>query len=303
MKVIGYYCNNKGLLVNSDGDHTDTSPYLDFILRDSTRPNEKEQTIQIFYNINYNVANILKTIGITKEQGAKLNSTEELLIPPYKLKYVPNKFFSIKKGSYFCNVSDASQYGNLRLEDDEPLDTCIMRANKAAQIGQQVLEGMNSIGLYPTSITSPIRAFEREKLAKLDLPILENIPIDVLEYADECCDASWLEGYRVGSYDKVFDYDLISAYPSQTSQLVDIRCGTWQRVESFEPHGLYGYYLCRLEIDSSAEFSPITYVIKNNNNNYNKNFTPTGSWYRVLTKKQIEFIYHWNLSSCLGKKA
>lgn len=291
MKIIGYYCNNQGLLVNSLGNFTDKPPYLDFILKDKTNTN----IIQVFYNINYNVANILKAIHITKEQGKTLNETEDLSIPPYKLKYVQGKFFSIKKGGFFASISDISQYCNTKLEDDETKDICEARAIEAAKIGTQIIEGLNSLGLYPTTITSPVRAFEKEKLEKLNLPTLDDMPQEVTELADECCDASWLEGYRIGHWDNVFDYDIISAYPYQTSKLVDIRYGHWEETDKFDTHAIYGYFLCKVQIYPTSKISPIMYVLKNSNNDYNRNFTPTGTWYRVLTKKQIEFIYYWNL--------
>jgi len=298
MKIIGYYCNNSGLIVNSEGRNRAEPPYLDFLLQDKFEDfDNSSKIIQVFYNINYNVANLLRDIHITKEQGKLLNDNEELFIPPYKIKYVQGKFLSIKKGSYFTNISDISQYCNVKMEGDESLHVCIAKAKEAAQVGMQVLEGMYSIGLHPVTITSPIRAFEKEKLEKLSLPTLEDIPDDVAEFADECCDASWLEGYRIGHWDKVYDYDLVSAYPHQTSQLLDIRYGDWIDTDVFVPKGYYGYYLCQTEIFPSSRLSPIMYIIKNGNNDYNRNFTPTGIWYRVLTKKQIEFMYHWNIGT------
>lgn len=285
MRICGYHISQT-LIVNSDTEATTISPYLEFLLQ------PKEDTIRVLYHIGYNVANLLKLIGITEQEGKVLLQTTKLHIPPYTLQYIPNKFFSIKKvGGGFTYYSDISQYvkfHNIDLITKEPIEL----ANRARDIGQQIYNPLKELGIEPTSLTSPIRAYEKAVLDKMDLPTVDDIPEETGLYAYECCKNNWVEAFKVGSWDKVWDYDLNNAYPSQIQYLPDTRLGTWEKTKEFNP--ILGYWKC--EVNIKSWFSPIIFIAKQNGNNGNS-YTPTGVFETYLTSAEVEFINKYKIGS------
>ena len=280
MRIIGYHISN-GIIANSDGEIVTEPSFLDFLLE------PKPDSIKIFYHIGYNIANLLKMIDFTKEKAKKLHDTEKLYMAPYMLKYAPNKFFSLSKGSYWAFFCNANQYSLAQLDNSDTPISCLAKANKAKEAGKQVYDTLTSVGLHPTTLTSPVRVYEKEVLNKLDLPTVDDMPEDAGEYAYSCCRGNWLEAFQVGHWEKAWDYDINSAYPSEIARLLDIREGKWGKSSYFIPEAEYGY--CKGKVTITAPFSPIIYVSKN------LNYTPVGTWETFLTKREIEFIHKWKL--------
>ncbi len=291
MRIVGYHASNR-IIANSDGEFATETPYLDFLLE------PKPDSIKVFYHIGYNVANVLAMIDITKEEAKKLHDTEELYLSPYKLKYAPNKFFNISKGFYkgnpYATFCDMNQYSSARLDDDDTPAMCLVKAIAAKKTGEQVYNALCLIGLHPTTIASPVRAYEKEVLDKMNLPTVDDMPEDAGEYAYMCCKGNWLEAFQLGHWERAWDYDINSAYPAELAKLPDLRVGEWQHTDSFYEDGLLGYYKGKVTI--KAPFSPIIYT-KEGKGSGDLNYTPVGTWDTYLTRQEIDFIYKWNLGT------
>lgn len=284
MQLIGYHTNDN-VIANSNGEVVTELPYLDWLLSET-------ESIKVFWHLDYSVARILSLIEITEQQARKLLETGRLHDPPYELKYIPKRFFSIKKGasmaSPFVFFNDVGQYHG---ETPKPSDSPIERAREAQKLGEHVANILKGITLEePTSLASPVSVFQKQILRKLDLPTIDDIPLEAAQLAYECCDGNWVEAFKIGYWRKAYDYDIISAYPWQVAQLVDTRSGNWLHIPIYQADALYGYCKCSLAI--CASFNPIIFRQGNSSN-----FTPTGEWQRVLTKAQIDFIRKWNLGT------
>jgi hypothetical protein len=147
---------------------------------------------------------------------------------------------------------------------------------------------LSRLGLHPSSLVSPISAFDKEYFSKLDLPQFEDIPEEASEYAYNCCHGPWIESFAKGAYTKVYDWDLVSAYPFQLTKCIDTRKGTWLKSDKWDDSAYYGY--CKGIVNITADFSPIIYSKTNE-----MSYTPKGEWETFLNKKEIEFIRKYNI--------
>jgi hypothetical protein len=160
-KIVGFHAKNT-VIANSKGEIIESPPYLKGLLQHS------EKTIQTFYHMESCVESLLSILGIQGSVKDELLTTTKLCIPPYKYRYIPDKFFSIKRNnhhlSYFCNMSQyflGFDNNRLKLLDGESdRDYCLRIANEAKKIGVKVYSALSELGMYPTSLTSLSRIYE-----------------------------------------------------------------------------------------------------------------------------------------------
>ncbi len=296
MKIIGYHISSTGIIANSDGEWTNKPPYFDWLLQ------PKPDTIRIFYYLTQNVASLAKIIGATKEEVQKLNSkNNKAYLPPYKINYIPNRYFAIHKGYYwgapFAFFNDAHQYRNTEASVDTGVEDCVRKAKIAQEVGEEVYRALQGIGLKPKSLTSPIKTFEEEVLRKLDLPSVDDIPEEAGHFAYECCKGNWVEAFQLGHWDKVWNYDLCSAYPAQIAKLLDLRLGKWVQSKEFVSEAKYGYCKGIINIDKSVKFTPFIYRQENRQQSLPSLHCVTGKYEKFITKQGIEFLKKWEQGS------
>lgn len=288
MRAVGYYMQN-GILANSDGEVVTQPPYLDFLLE------PKPDATKVFYHFGHNTANLFKAIELTKEEAQKLLNEGKLWIAPYSLEMIPNKSLSIRKGSWWTFISDASQYiPTTFLVEQATIPYCLQKAEDARLAGDSVILTLEKLGLHPKSIVSPISAFEKEQMGLMELSTIDHIPEKAGEYAYECCKGNWLECFTQGHWDCAYDYDVNSAYPYIATQLPDIRKGKWIHSVSPDSDAFLGY--CYGELQITAPFTPFVYK-KNHDHFKGLNYTPTGKWMGYLTLSELLFLKKWNLGA------
>ena len=275
-QLIVYQVTDKGI-ENSLGESKFQSPYLDFLLQTS------KDVIKLFVNLDDDVARLLRLIKFDKKQLEKLNKDKQIIVGQnYKITYIPGKWFGLEKGfgttRQWTGFSDLSQYEDLA--GDIELD-------KHLAVAQEVYSSFLELGFNPTQLISPANIYRKEVLTQLDIPKFDNIPIEAMQMAYAACKGNWVEAFAIGKFDKVWDYDITSAYPYQASKLLDLRLGTWKQNKEYQKEATYGYCKCEVNIDS--DFSPIIKQFED------RNYTPKGVFETTLTKNEIDFINEWNL--------
>jgi len=281
LQIIGYHLDRDSRTIfTSNNERCSEPPYIEFLLKE-------QDAIRVCYQLDFFVANLLKFINLSDKQLIQIHDTSELSTNGYKFKFVPKKFFSIIKGDKFVVLSDASQY----MERYDLLEDPLKKAKEAQIIGVQVYNALSRLGLHPNSLVSPISAFDKEIFSKLNLPQIEDIPEEASEYAYNCCKGNWVESYQKGHFDKVYDLDISSAYPSIISKdCIDVRLGTWIKTDKFEQDAYYGF--CKGIVNITSDFSPIIY-----SSDDNQSSTPKGEWETYITKQEIEFIEKYKLGT------
>ena len=300
MNIIGYAINRDLGIFNSLGQKQSTKPYIPFLLKD-------KDAIKVLSNIDFDVAALLPLLGLTDKELDKLATNKTLSIPPYKILYYPDKFFSIDEGiannKVWVNFSDVAQYEPQLNEIDtiQTDDYYFARAKLAQEVGEKVYQSFIALGFHPQNIISPVNVFRKEAMPK-DLPTMVSLKNlspeqkhDLTVYSYECCHGSLSEAYKKGHFPHVTDIDLNSAFSSVASKLLHPDYGRWVYSKDFLPDATYGYCKCEVMID--LDFSPIIYSVSRT-----KNFTPKGIWETYLTKTEIDFIHEYNTgyATCLG---
>lgn len=279
--MIGYQITTTGIY-NSQGNICWEPPYLDWLLADNPQDN-----VCLFYDLDASVAALLSLIGISPQEGAQLRDKGKLYLAPYRLTYYPRKFFSIDKGfgpgHQYRNFSNAGQYTDVHFDPKESLAKTIGKAKEAEGLGQEVAQVSRGLGLTAQTLTSPISAFEKVYMASLNVPTIDDLPVEAAEMAYESVKGNWLEAYQVGYWPEAFDYDINGAYASELSRLLDTRRGHWLNRPTPPPEAVYGF--ARGLLTTSAEFHPFLVNLE-----HDVTYTPTGSWATTLTLQEIQFL-------------
>jgi hypothetical protein len=228
------------------------------------------------------------------EEVQKLNSkNNKAYLPPYKIDYIPNKYFALHKGYYwgapFAFFADAHQYKPTEANYDYSIEDCIRKAKIAQEVGDSVYRTLQVLGLKPKSLTSPIKTFEQEVLSKLNLPKIDDIPLEAGHYAYECCKGNLVEAFQVGHWDKAWNYDIVSAYPAQIAKLLDLRQGKWVESNKYVEEAKYGYCNGTIHINKDVEFTPFIYR-QDRKGELPALHCVTGSYPKYMRKQGIEFL-------------
>lgn len=159
MRVLGYHIADEGA-VDSDGDTPQKLSLVEFLLK------PKEDTIRIFFDLDFSIYFLLKSLKFTPTGEKSLRNTTRYHLPPYQLRYVVGKFMSIKRSNGFAYYSNASQYVNLHPMSSFRVVSNIL-ALKAKDVGEKVRGILDELGIETTSLTSPARAYEKSQVARL----------------------------------------------------------------------------------------------------------------------------------------
>lgn len=292
-RVIGYHIWN-GIIANSDEEICTEPPYLDFLLRD------KQDAIKIMYYLAQNISALAKMCKMNEKEVRLLHesSQKKCYMPPYKMRYVKDRFLNLQKGYYkgaaYTYFYDAHQYTDLPAGDDVSVESCIIKAKAAQAVGKTVFETLSSLGMKTTRLISPVRALEDTTLVKMDLPGIDDIPETAGYYAYEGCVGNWLEAFKIGHWNMVWDYDINSAYPAVLAQQMDLRFGKWIESKEYVPEARYAE--CEGEVCIKSEFSPVIFRA-GERNNLPLNYTTTGIWETHLNKRLIDFLKTYNIGS------
>jgi len=300
VKIKGYHVDHSGIYT-SDGEFTNKPSFLSFL----TKP--EPDTIRVFTDLDACVAGFCSLIKFSQKQAEYLLVTNQAHISkltyelgkpldkPFLIRYFTKRFFLIGEGSEYNSLenvatfSDASQYST----DLQRLDrsvTGFARAKQAKGVGEEVYNTYCEIGKSlgqrfgltyepPRSLISPISFFRNQVIEKLDLPKIESVPKQASLLALRCCKGGWAEAYKIGHFDKVYDYDINASYPYQVSKLLDLRPsnGTWIASKKMEHviNADYGYVSSIAKVSREVR-SPL--LIRRDETSIDRNCTPYGSF-------------------------
>ena len=298
MRIIVYYWQNGYLYSSNSGKSQDV---LKMILEDSSYNDlGNEPTIQCFYHLDHAVANICKqfteqeirrlwihpTDGEDKvEHGRVWKKIDEI---NYEFKYFPKTLFTIEKkaGDYpFAIVSDMTQYMVTKIEPDLKDGEIYSRLSIASQVAKDVYNSLIKLGLKPKSLTSPITAY-KDIIKAMNLPTWEDMPEEANQYYYNTCSGGWIETFKTGHWDKVWDWDIRSAYPQKMRNLVDFRKGTWEKVDSVPDHksGMLGVFNCTAEMEADLHC-----IVYRDEREYN--FNPNGTYDTLITWNKLNYAH------------
>jgi len=282
--MIGYYITEE-LIATSEGKICREPPYLDFLLGDNS------DGIKIFYDLDANVASLLRLIQITEAEGKKLRDKEQLYLSPYKLTYFPGVFFGIDSnspaGESYANFSGANQYTDTHFAPDNSPEYAIAKAKEAQKVGLEVQQAFAYLGLPTDKLTSPIAAFKKQ-LETLDIPDYLTMPDEASVWAYDAMKGNLVQAFQMGYWPQAFDYDINASYPYELSKLLDLRRGRWVKRKHPLEQAAYGF--AQGIITTNAKFHPFLY-----RKGAGMIYTPVGQWETCLTLQEYDFLYDYKL--------
>ena len=292
MKIIAYHIDREKGIYNSLGEHLEPCEFtqtMDFLLGN--------EALKVFDQLDCAAASFLHLINITDKEAQRLfeNGRINFSGTPYRISYFPAKYFAIYKGFGASEVkaefSDISQYNseldNMVLTKEEgQIRSLVTYTTKTAT---DVYDALVSLGLQPENLISPSNVFIRQKFdkEKFNLPTMDDVPVGVLQYADECVKGNYVEAFNRGYFESAFDYDVSSCYAFHASKLLDIRRGKWVYSTEYQASATYGFVKCEVNVDDTI--SPVIFKAQE------QNYTPQGIWETFITKSEIDYINDNNI--------
>lgn len=277
-----------------------------------------KNTFNWFYNIKFDFESIIKyldygdLVNLYKDKKIKYND--------YIITYIDKKFFSITKQNNYYYFYDLSPFleidghritlnkasekflGDKKLSDivdskqlnvnldywKEHKKDIVKYCIKDAELTKRLADYFWNI-VYTNMQYYPKRPFSKGKIAeeyflsKCYFPTINNIPNEVLKFAYNSYFGGRFEILKRGYFDKVYSYDIKSAYPSEMVNLIDYSKGGWIKTDKVNENAYTGFYLCKIESDESF-FSPFLQKIGE------LSYFPNGKFSQYLTKQEIDFI-------------
>jgi len=203
-------------------------------------------------------------------------------IPTVKITITFNKktirIFAL--GNWFDKREDRKILNELQIEKEgaEAYKELAEKINKATR---ELYPYQNGDFSTPTVLTKQF-LYQDYKRVKVGA---NTIPQDVYSIAYNCIHAPWIEMYQQGTFEKLYDYDINAAYPSEIANLyhIDNSCGEWIQTTQHNFNATYGFYIAQIKL---KKYTPSPILIRYKE----KLLAPHGEWIGYITKQEVEFI-------------
>lgn len=299
------------LITNSKGEYLYPKSFTDCI-KFLTRPKYYEY-LGWFLNINYDVEAILKWLH--EEPVRELAKQNELshFITTYdrtKLKLIDKKMLILTRrkhnfqfydiGNFYKGGLDKNAKKYLGLDKkhtdidfdkvDEQfmrgpimLERCLSDSYLTEQLANNFINTCNQFGIYTKNYCSPASLATSFFLSKCNVPTLSEISSGKklrVRIAYEAYKGGFISTFKKGYFEKVWLYDINSAYPYNVSRLLDLRGGKIIFEKNKIPKDAeLGWIRCTISIKdnglySPGYFNPVAVYLRR----FNKNFYFTGTF-------------------------
>lgn len=162
---------------------------------------------------------------------------------------------------------------------------CIKDAVLVGRLSSILIKRFESYGVYPKKLYSVAYIsyqYFRKNTSYVTVKRYWQNKREVIQYALESYNGGKFEVTEKGT-DYYYEYDIVSAYPFEISNLVDI---TWARTvkdKRYRKDAIYGFIRCVIKVPVNV-FSPCP-VKRGSVNTY-----PAGTFERTITKAEYEYL-------------
>jgi len=268
------------------------------------------RTLNVFWNIDYDFMAIIK--HLPKAMLPILYELKAIVIEDYFIRWIPKKAFEIRKDKQIYRYFDLYQFYHMSLNEaskkylndqKEEIDIknieeyfndkqkratlikyCTKDAQLTAKLGSLLQDKLNELGIDFSKPYSPgyiaMHYFYRER------PIHKFFKAEWEKYAFLSYFGGRFEVLRRGYFDKVYQYDINSAYPYALSKLIDVRHGIWIRSKDIPDFFYYGFVKVQVNHYEHDIVSPLPYRRKDGLVFY-PNVTEPSIWYLTYPEYQL----------------
>lgn len=262
------------------------------------------------YNLKYDSGALL--YHLPNEKKIELWKNTETKYLGLTISYIPHKNLRIKKGMETLNFWDICQFYAMSLDaaaerylnrhklemTTKKFTPCYVRAHRekiikyclrdavlCADLGNYLLKKLKQFGIRSTSLYSSaslsFRYFsDRGKIVNV-WRYWKYYP-KLLKFSMDAYEGGKFEITSRGSF-QGYEYDLVSAYPSEIRNLVDISLAEIKEGKRYEPKALYGFLRVKV-CNKKGMYLPCG-IMKNNVRVY-----PSGEFFATITKLEYDFM-------------
>ena len=299
------------LICDNTGDYKLISNFSDIIL--FLTQNKFRNKFNWFFNVRFDFEALIKYLDYA--ELLCLYNDKILEKDGFIISYIPKKFFMLtdmnnhrykffdmynfvdsslsKASALYLNDSKISTVDSSKLNTDaeywaENIDDIIKYCIKDAVLTKRLADYFwkvvyDNMKYYPKVPYSKGRIAEEYFLDKCYIPTINDIPKPVLKIAYESYSGGRFELLQKGYFEKMYSYDIKSAYPAQMTKLIDYNKGKWIKTDKKNDDAYSGFYICKLSI-MEPYFSPGVQKLNA------LSIYPNGIFKLTLAKSEIEFI-------------
>lgn len=234
----------------------------------------------VLYNMKYDTGAFLRTF-LTLKQMKTLARYHELKIDhcgeSLKIKYLPHKYLLLQKGKIRKEFWDISQFfhGSLDNAAKTYLNNkkihvstksfsrryvrkhwkklcryCIKDALLTARLADYFKAKLNEFGIEVGTLYSAASLsfqYFKKHAGIIDVYDLYRLQPEVLLFAHEAYQGGKFEVTKRGTFDHAYEYDIVSAYPYEMYNLIDIRECNYIQSKKIVPDAPYAFLRCRIK--------------------------------------------------------
>lgn len=273
--------------------------------------------IFVAFGLNYDVNMMLKDLSKTKLE--KLWKEKAIDWYHYRIEWIPGKWFSVSCNGVTFRIYDVfgffqSSFVNAlkkwgiepqaeiesmkqaRSNFDEKMKEqvisyCISECEQLVELMDKMKGALTDVELMPRSWmgAGSLAATLLQKYKISDSHVYDS------DWGPEVTKAIYhayfggrVELFKQGQFERLIDYDVVSAYPSQALNLPNLRGGTWHYERTYRPEKRFALWYCRYEIHN-CKVAPFPF--RNAGNIY---YPSTGAgWYHAAEVKRA--IEHYDI--------
>ncbi len=264
----------------------------------------------VAYNLKYDSGAFLQNIPSNRLDI--LRRKDWCFYKGFHYAVIGNKCLTIRKGKNAIHIYDMLNFYNMSLDNaskaflhrekdelftkdfypflvyhlwDRISNYCIKDAVLVCDLADILIKRFEKYGVYPKKLYSVAYisyTYFREKTCYVTVKKFWDKKREVIQYALDSYNGGKFEVTEKG-IDNYYEYDIVSAYPFEISNLYDI---TWARVvysKKYRRQAVYGFIKCKINIPSSLP-SPVV-VKRGSVNTY-----PVGKFEKTITKTEYEYL-------------
>lgn len=269
----------------------------------------------VTYNLKYDSGAFVQKLPY--ENLNQLRTTGETLYDDFKYKVIANKCFTITRKKSSIHIYDimgfyggsldynAKKYLNNKKDDidtktftryyvvhfyQQIYEYCVQDAKLTKDLANLIINKFEQFGVYPQKLYSTAYVTYQYFKSHCKYPRVNNLWKNnrmVLDYAMRSYNGGKFE-ITVKGTSELYEYDIVSAYPYEIRNLIDISNCRIVYDSKYRKTAVYGFVYCKIVIPVELP-SPIAIQRKG------VNIYPTGYIEKVITKKEYEYFVNNNV--------
>lgn len=264
----------------------------------------------VVYNLKFDEGSLIQ--NLPKSKLEELRSTLKTSYKQYDYTSIPRKMLKIRRGKNCIEIYDVAGFYNMSLENasqkylgegkdelptkkftdkyinsnfDKIANYCIRDALLTQRLAELLINKFEQFGVYPQHLYSTAYVSWQYFKNYCNIPVIRHIydftPM-LLQYAMNSYNGGKFEVTEKGC-DKYYEYDIISAYPYEIANLIDVTNIHIVKGKHYVKEAHYAFLDCRIYVKPNV-YSPVAVKVNN------VNIYPVGYIRKCITKNEYDYL-------------